>query len=165
MSGQPFRPLLAADTVAVPISEPPINPGDQLYAFLVAADLTKYYQVLSENDLTVQLLKSCSTEDLKSLGLTLGSIKKLNAFLHPGTTTTKSNAPLHPTSMQSSYGTRNGALPSYQQSNVDAMVVAGRIQRQEHRQERLTRYCKFLAAYFFIAAVVGGIHVYAAFAA
>ena len=95
---------------------------------------------------------------IRDPAVTLGSIKKLNAFLHPGTTTTKSNAPLHPTLMQSSYGTRNGVLPSYQQSNVDAMVVAGRIQRQEHRQERLTRYCKFLAAYFFIAAVVGGIY-------
>ena len=81
MSDQPFQPLLAADTVAVPISAPPINPGDQLYAFLVAADLTKYYQVLSENDLTVQLLKSCSTEELKSLGLTLGSIKTLKTCL------------------------------------------------------------------------------------
>ena len=165
MSDQPFQPLLAADTVAVPISAP-ISETQlyqrQLHAFLVAADLTKYYQVLSENDLTVQLLKSCSTEDLKSLGLTLGSIKKLNAFLHPGTNTTKSNASLHPTLMQPSYGTRNGytgirngVLPSSQQSNIDAMVVAGRIQRQEHRQERLTRYCKFLGAYFFIAAVVG----------
>ena len=61
MSDQPFQPLLAADTVAVPISAP-ISETQlyqrHLYAFLEAADLKKYYQVLSENDLTVQLLKS-----------------------------------------------------------------------------------------------------------
>ena len=168
MSDQPFQPLLAADTVAVPISAP-ISETQlyqrQLHAFLVAADLTKYYQVLSENDLTVQLLKSCSTEDLKSLGLTLGSIKKLNAFLHPGTNTTKSNASLHPTLMQPSYGTRNGytgtrngVLPPSQQSNVDAMVVAGRINRKEHKQERCEAYCMGKVAAIFFGAVCLGIY-------